>query len=94
MGSILQFAPMILILIVFYAMILIPERKRKKQYETMMSELKVNDEVMTRGGVIGKIITLNDDDMVLESGPDRVRLKFSRNAIANKVTREVKKEGK
>ncbi|MCR4943192.1 MAG: preprotein translocase subunit YajC [Clostridium sp.] len=90
MGMLIQLAPMILILVVFYAMILIPERKRKKKYETMISELKVRDEVMTRGGIIGKITNINGDDVILESGPDKVRLKFSKNAIANKVSQEDK----
>ncbi|MBE6048585.1 MAG: preprotein translocase subunit YajC [Clostridium sp.] len=90
MEALLTYAPMLLILVVFYAMILIPDRKRKKNYEAMIQGLKLNDEVMTRGGVIGKIISLDDDNVVLESGPDRVRLRFSKNAIANKIYKESK----
>ena len=90
MGTLIQLAPMLIILVVFYAMILIPERKRKKNYEAMISGLQLNDEVMTRGGVIGKIITIDDENVVLESGPDRVRLRFSKSAIANKIYKETK----
>lgn len=92
MSTLIQLAPMIIILLVFYAMILIPERKRKKNYEAMIQGLKVNDEIMTRGGVIGKIISFDDnnDSVVLESGPDRVRLRFSKSAIANKIYKEEK----
>ena len=50
--------------------------------------LQVNDEIMTRGGIIGKIISLDGDNMVLESGPDRARLKMTKNAIANKIYKE------
>lgn len=90
MGTLIQLAPMLIILVVFYAMILIPERKRKKNYEAMIGGLQLNDEVMTRGGVIGKIITIDDENIVLESGPDRVRLRFAKSAIANKVYKESK----
>ena len=92
MSTLIQLAPMIIKLLVFYAMILIPERKRKKNYEAMIQGLKVNDEIMTRGGVMGKIISFDDnnDSVVLESGPDRVRLRFSKSAIANKIYKEEK----
>lgn len=90
MNTLIQLAPMIIILLVFYAMILIPERKRKKNYEAMIQGLKVNDEVITRGGIIGKIISLDDENMVLESGSDRVRIKFSKSAIANKIYKDDK----
>lgn len=85
MQTFIQLLPMILILCVFYAMILLPERKRRKKYDAMLSALKVNDQVMTKGGVIGKIISLDEENMVLESGPDRTRLRFTKNAIANKI---------
>ncbi|MBD7911513.1 MULTISPECIES: preprotein translocase subunit YajC [Clostridium] len=88
MEQILTFAPYLIIIAVFYLVFLVPEKKRKKQYDSMLEGLKVNDEIMTRGGIIGKIISLDNDNMVLESGPDRVRLKFSRNAIANKIYKE------
>ena len=54
----------------------------------MLDDLQVNDEIMTRGGIIGKIISLDGDNMVLESGPDRARLKMTKNAIANKIYKE------
>lgn len=81
----MQVIPMILIFGVFYLVLILPEKKRRKNYEAMLNELKVNDEVMTRGGVIGKIISIDDENMVLESGPNGVRLKFSKTAVANKI---------
>ena len=55
----------------------------------MLSELKVNDEILTRGGIVGKIITIEDDQMVIQSGPDRVRFRITRNAIAQKLSKDV-----
>lgn len=89
MGNLLgTFVPMLVVIVVFYFVLLRPEKKRKMQYDTMLEGLKLNDEVMTRGGIIGKIIALDGDNMVLESGPDRVRLKFTKSAIANKIYKE------
>ncbi len=55
----------------------------------MLSELKVNDEVLTRGGIIGKIITIDEDQMVIQSGPDRVRFRVTKNSIAQKLNKDV-----
>ena len=56
-GSLLAtVAPMLIVFVVFYFVLILPEKKRRKQYEEMLTNVKVNDEVMTRGGIIGKII--------------------------------------
>lgn len=81
-------APMLIVFVVFYFVLILPEKKRRKQYEEMLTNVKVNDEVMTRGGIIGKIISVDEDNIVLESGPERTRIKFSKSAIANKIYKE------
>ena len=78
MEIIASLVPMLIVFVVFYLVLLLPEKKRKKQYMHML----------TRGGIIGKIISLDGDNMVLESGPDRARLKMTKNAIANKIYKE------
>lgn len=88
MNIFVQLIPMLIVFVVFYLVLLLPEKKRKKQYMQMLDNLQVNDEIMTRGGIIGKIISLDGDNMVLESGPDRARLKMTKNAIANKIYKE------
>ena len=88
MEIIASLAPMLILFVVFYLVLLLPEKKRKKQYMQMLDNLQVNDEIMTRGGIIGKIISLDGENMVLESGPDRARLKMTKNAIANKIYKE------
>jgi len=74
--------PIIVILVLFYLIIFIPENRRKKKYNQMLNSLKVNDEIMTKGGIIGKIINMKDDYIILESGPDRARIKLSKNGIS------------
>lgn len=77
--------PMILILVVFYAIILIPENKRKKRYASMLNSLKVNDEVLTKGGIIGRIVNIQDKFIILQTGPDRMRIKVDKNGILNTI---------
>ncbi|WP_138206332.1 preprotein translocase subunit YajC [Haloimpatiens lingqiaonensis] len=67
----------------FYVIIVIPENKRKKKYNAMLESLKVNDEVMTRGGIIGSIVVIKDDYVIIQSGPDKSRLKMSKSAIGS-----------
>ena len=91
METLIQFIPMIVILIVFYLVMMLPERKRRKKYDEMLNSLKVNDKVMTRGG-IGKIITLENDSIILESGPNKARLRFTKQAISSKIDEQATKK--
>lgn len=91
-ATLIQFIPMIVVLILFYVVMMLPEKRRRKKYDEMLNSLKVNDKVMTRGGVIGKIITLDDDSIILESGPNKTRLRFTKQAIANKLDEEATKK--
>ncbi|MBU3111351.1 preprotein translocase subunit YajC [Clostridium lacusfryxellense] len=86
MQSIGTLLPLILMLAVFYLVIFIPENKRKKKYAALLNNLKVNDEVMTKGGIIGKIINIQDDYIILESGPDRTRIKLSKSGIGTVIS--------
>lgn len=79
---------------IFYAIVLIPERKRKKKYKETLDSLSVNDKVVTRGGLVGKVINVTEDEVVLESGPDRVRLRFTKQAISTVVSKREDKETK
>ena len=83
MQSLSTLLPFILMFGLFYLIIFLPENKRKKKFKLMLDNLKVDDEVLTRGGIIGKIVNLQDNFMILQTGPDKVRIKLDRNAIMN-----------
>ena len=78
----------ILMVGVFYLMIFIPEKRRKKKYTEMISSLKVNDEIITKGGIMGKIINIGEDYIVIQSGPDKARLKIVKDAILSVVAKD------
>ena len=79
MNSLLLFGPLILI---FYFLILRPQSQQAKKHKAMISELQRGDEIITRGGVIGKIKKVNDDEMIITSGTSE--LKVARAMIAAK----------
>lgn len=91
-ATLIQFLPLILILVVFYAILWMPEKKRKKQYDAMLAGLKVNDDVMTRGGIIGRIVSMDDDNIVLETSSDRTKIKFTKNAVSSKIYKDDEKK--
>ncbi|MBC2397188.1 preprotein translocase subunit YajC [Clostridium tetanomorphum] len=75
------FLPFILMLLFFYIIVYIPENKRKKKYKSMLESLKINDEIITKGGILGKVINVQDTFIILETGPSRARIKLDKNGI-------------
>lgn len=68
-------------LVIFYLMIWRPQAKRAKEQKNLLSNLQKGDEVVTNGGIAGKIVKVSDDFVVLEVS-DTVELKFQKGAIA------------
>lgn len=77
--------PFVLMFGVFYFIVILPENKRKKKYDAMIDELKVNDKIITRGGIIGRIIKLKDDSVIIETTQDRTKIEFSKQGISSKI---------
>ena len=71
---------------IFYFMMIRPENKRKKEAEQMRSSLKVGDEIVTIGGIHGKVVNVKEDKFVIESGADQVRIEFAKWALSSNET--------
>lgn len=85
--------PFAFMLLLFYIAVIIPEKKRKKKYNAMLEGLRIKDDIMTRGGIVGSIVRVQDDFVILETGPDKVKLKIKKNGIAS-ILNEVIEEKK
>lgn len=97
MGTVLrQLIPIIIMTVVLYFVLVIPQNKRKKEFNLMMDSLRVNDEIITKGGIIGTIVSIHDDFLIIQSGPDNNKFKLSKAGILDKINRveEVKIEEK
>ena len=77
--------PFILMFVVFYFILIVPEKKIKKKYCEMLNELQANDRIITRGGIIGKIIKVTDESVVIETSSDRTKLEITKQAIGTRV---------
>ena len=77
-GSLL---PMILIFVVFYFMLIRPQRKKDKQVKEMLNNLKKDDRICTIGGIYGTIVALKDDTVTLAVGKDNLSMVVARWAI-------------
>ncbi len=65
-SSLLTFAPLILMFVVMYFLMIRPQQKRAKEQKTMMDALSKGDEVITAGGILGKVAKVNDTYVTLE----------------------------
>ena len=83
MKLLIQLSPLIFMMGFFYVIIFIPENKRKKKYRSMLDNLRVNDEVMTKGGIIGKIVNIQDRFIIVQTGPDRIKIKIDKTGVLN-----------
>ncbi|APH17281.1 preprotein translocase, YajC subunit [Clostridium sporogenes] len=72
---------LVVMLGLFYVMVFMPEKKRKKKYNEMLNSISVNDEIITRGGIIGKIVSIKEDYVIIQTGPDRVKIQVSKSGI-------------
>lgn len=89
--QLISLLPFVALMAVFYLVLFLPEKKRKKQYQSMLDSLSINDEIMTRGGILGRVINLQDEFIILETGPERVRIKVQKKGIAS-VTKDIETE--
>lgn len=91
LAMVMQFVPLVLIFVVFYFLLIRPQKKKERALKDMISNLKVGDTVASIGGIHGKIIRIKDDVFVLESGlgANKSYISLDRSAISRLV-----KEGK
>ena len=72
---------LIVMLGLFYVMVFLPEKKRKKKYNEMLTSISINDEIITRGGIIGKIVNIKEEYVVIQTGTDRTKIQISKSGI-------------
>tara|TARA_B100001765_G_scaffold178698_1_gene121823 strand:+ start:53 stop:337 length:285 start_codon:yes stop_codon:yes gene_type:complete len=76
-----QFIPLILIFVIFYFFLIRPQQKKVKQHKSMVASLKRGDEVITSGGVYGKIEKVYDDDKIDLSISENVTIQVVQSTI-------------
>ena len=69
--------------LVFYFMAIRPQKKQEKQVNEMRNQLMVGDEITTIGGIIGKIISIKEETVMIETGHDRTKIRILKSAVRN-----------
>lgn len=74
---------LVVIVAVFYFLMIRPEKKRRKQSDDMRSNLSVGDTITTIGGIVGKIVDINNDFITIETSEDRVRVQLAKWGVSS-----------
>lgn len=77
---------MVLIVVVMYFLFIRPQSKKDKAVAKMRSELQVGDNITTTGGIIGRVVSIKEETVVIETGSDRTKIKLLKSSIASNET--------
>lgn len=83
-NPLLSFMPLILMFVVFYFLLIRPQQKKQKEHAEMIKNLQKGDKVVTSGGIIGEIQTLQDDYVVLKVGDQNTKIEILKGSIQDK----------
>jgi preprotein translocase subunit YajC len=83
-SPLIQLAPFAMILIVFYFLLVRPQQRKAKETQEMLDSLRVNDDIVTSGGIHGKVVRLADKVVVVEVAP-KVQIRIDRPAVAQVI---------
>ena len=83
MQALLQLAPLLLLILVMYFLMIRPQKKKDKQIQDMRKSLQVGDEIITIGGICGKIVKTKDESFIIQVGADKVKFGMMRWAVSS-----------
>lgn len=86
MGSSTQLLLLPVFLVLMYFVMVVPNQRKQKKWQQMLSELKNGDRVTTNGGIRGTIVSVKDDAVQLRIPPDNIKMEFVKSAIASVTT--------
>lgn len=85
-SPIMQFLPLVAIIVVFYFFMIRPQMKKAKEQKKYIEALKKGDKILTIGGIYGKIADIKEDGTILMEVEDGSKMKISKNAVSQDAT--------
>jgi preprotein translocase subunit YajC len=82
-SGLLGLAPLLFIFAIFYFLLILPQQRKQKKWQAMLTELKNGDKIVTTGGLRGTIISLKDDAVTLRVPPDNLKLEVTRASVVS-----------
>jgi preprotein translocase subunit YajC len=79
---------MVAIFAIFYVLLIMPQQRKQKKWQAMLSQIKSGDRVVTSGGLTGVIMSVKDDAVVLRVPPDNIKIEVARSSIVTLTTTE------
>ena len=83
---------MVLMFAVMYFVMIRPQKKKQKEEQQMRDSIEVGDEITTIGGIVGRVVTVKEDSLIIETGADRNKMKITRWAVSTNNTANEKLE--
>ena len=77
---------MVAVFAIMYFILIRPENKRKKEAEQMRSAVKTGDKITTIGGIVGTVVNVKENNLVIETGADQVRIEIAKWAMSTNET--------
>ena len=73
---------LVALIAIFYFMLYRPQKKQEKETKALLDSLQVGDEITTHSGIIGKIVSMKDETVTIETSKDKTKIRFLKTAIA------------
>ena len=86
-STIITILPLILLIVVMYFLMIRPQKKRERETTAMRNSVQVGDEIVTIGGICGRIVKTKDETIVIQVGADKIKMEMMRWAVSS-VTKE------
>ena len=86
MALIMQFGLIALMIVIMYFILIRPQRKKQKEEAKMRDNMQVGDEIVTIGGIVGKIVSMKEDPLLIETGADRDKVRIMKWAVQTNNT--------
>lgn len=92
MDALIQLVPLLLLIVVMYFLMIRPQKKKDKQIQDMRKSLQVGDEIVTIGGICGKIVKTKDESFIIQVGADKVKFEMMRWSVSSVIKASPRRE--
>lgn len=92
MGNYSSIILLVVMILVFYVFLILPENRKKKKLNAMRDSLRPGDEIVTIGGLTGRVVAVTDDTVTFETGEDQVRIQVTKWAISTNARAEAQEK--
>ncbi|MBR6917934.1 MAG: preprotein translocase subunit YajC [Clostridia bacterium] len=82
LSSLMPIGLLVLMVVFFYFFMIRPQKKQEREFNNMLNDLQPGDEITTKGGIIGKVVSIKEETMVIETTKDRTKIRLLKSAVS------------